>query len=34
MVWTRVPQCAIMNILQIPVLMLLPRLLRCIKGGT
>ena len=34
MVWTRVPQCAIMTILQIPVLMLLPRLLRSIKGGT
>ena len=33
MVWTRVPQCAIMTILQIPVLMLLPRLLRSIKGG-
>ena len=34
MVWTRVPQCAIMTVLQIPVLMLLPRLLRSIKGGT
>lgn len=33
MVTSRVPQCAIMTAVQIPVLMLLPRLLRSIKGG-
>ncbi len=33
MVGARVPQCAIMTAVQIPVLMLLPRLLRSIKGG-
>lgn len=34
MVTSRVPQCAIMTAVQIPVLMLLPRLLRTVKGGT
>ena len=34
MVGTRFPQCAIMTAVQIPVLMLLPRLLRTVKGGT
>ena len=33
MVTSRVPQCAIMTAVQIPVLMLLPRLLRTVKGG-
>ena len=34
MVTSRVPQCTIMTAVQIPVLMLLPRLLRTVKGGT
>lgn len=33
MVASRVPQCAIMTVLQIPVLLLLPRLLRSVQGG-